>query len=1086
MPILSPVLDKPKPGPTSLIYLKSQYGTYLANTFRDIVEEQRVHQAKLAKEAPQQLIDPSASSYSHIIKLDDAVAKGESLFIYLKTEEELLTFKNTLLAKSPIGKSFYDDPKVKQTLNAAINLRRGRYLQSFFEIAQRRANGFQVPKKQAVFSKSVARSVDHAKLRAILRRLAITTVIERELLKASEDDYKREKNLRMKKIQDFFKNFAFKKAKFERRKIINCMKKKIPASDLYLFADAQPDNTDYGVLNPKAYFEINTSGVIEKTDEPERVSHLFKVYLLLTNEIYSKDVLPYYFSQELDLTPVPGYSSLTPTEFRVSNFSVQGISLFKQPFEYLLVYKVDSSSKEIVAIGHERIPTSKLMTLEITLKPVRSANRSGSYGKLVLSNAAFNVDSEGLSKPVSSMFAATNFSYLKKLYSLKYADPCLSRLLGTFGLKKQYTIIKNAILQSYLVEKALAENSRVSHDLFETEKFVKYLQRSIITYNSKVVNDAALSLQVLPPVSEMISTRGAIVHTKNYFLQLLTAVGFSLEKLNLPESPNDYLFFGRYQWHQCKDLESQREPLLKAMVTGMPRALYLHVWKSLGKVSLIRLLIKQIILARFGDKSTENSRDDYTFLVEQAKKVNLEEHQDFKRAFNMLRTSSTASRTKEQNTTLLVQLYLTLSTIMEEYEATYSEEDLAKSNENTYKGPLLAGLMLRKTSSIVYLADKLSSMYEDHKIQIVKLKDIDKDLHLKDYSPVDESDLFFLLVSICVVFLPEHFLMPLPNYPANSKAQLVYLDKLGLDLDHVFENRMFVSSSAIGDYKLAVLLAECVRKSDHTLYDKMTTLGFPFASFALEATENLFCELFNDVVLCKVWNLMFFEGSANFKRRGQQVMLSTLVCLVKRCKDLILDSQSSQEITWHLKNYGQLTFESSEFVSDLIKIQRELFVQHNEIQVVTWLEDIVSLDPRLETTLQKIKQQMSELFDSVAVCNYSYLRMVSEFARGLPPDQQLPCLQRAAKSLAGLLLEAEIHQNKVGAKTVQSLIMPLDDMEYTLTKKPQPQLLVVSITHFYAGSFLTTASSLTLKSTVSNQQVNFILDSVPFLNAAFA
>lgn len=1089
MPMLIPVLDKPKPGPNKTIFLKSPLNSYLAMTHADALHEEMANQVKLSKEAPQRKLDSKANSYPLLIRLDDSLAKGESLFIYLKSEDQLETLRNTLLSNSQLGTDYYGSKKPKDIIKTAVNLRNLRMAEAFLDTASRNYKGFQ---KEPQFQPSKVVSYEPAvpvkkklsifEMRSVLRRLALFMSFNREYLKVSEEEFKQNINNKMKFIQVFFKEFARKKTKFERKKIIDCMRNKTPASNLLLLPETQLDNADYGVIHPRAYFEISTDFSQESFRKQDPGSHLFKIYLLLTNEIYSKDVLPYYSSQELSLIPVPGYLSMHQTEFRVAGSEFQGVSLHRQAFRYLLAYKVDCRSQEIVAIGFEDMPAKKVLTVEINLKPVSGDFKGqGTLGKLVLCNETYPVDHESVRETISGLFASNNFSYLKKFYALKHDDPSLSRLLGIFGLKKQFAIIRKAILQSYLADKAMAEKASVSHDLYEWERFENFVEKSVVGFNRRILNDAALSLHTLPPVSEIISDRGAIVHTENLYQQLLATVGLGAEGMNSHASPREFLFFGRSQWHKCKDLESQREPLLKAMVTGMPKPLYLLVWKSLGKIHLMKLLIRQIISSRPGAPLPSNSQSILQYLQEQGKKINLESHIDCKRALDSMKTPLKLETNLTLRTESLVKSYLALSEIMEEYEPDFSNQE-TEGSAHLLKTNLLAGLVLRRTSNIVTLAHKLYHLYEDYKSDFEKLKQSFPGLTLKDYGQFEEGDVFYMLISICVVFLPEHFLSPLPNYPPENKNQLIALEKLGLDLDHVFESRIFVSSSAIGDYKLALLFAECVRKSDQVVFDRMINLGFPFATFCLEVTENLFCDIFNDELLCKIWNLIFFEGSANAKRRGQQALLSGLVCLVKCCKNLILESQSSQEIIWHLKTYGLLTFESTDFISNLVRIQRDLFVQQNEVQVVTWLEDIVNLNPRLETQLQKVKEELNRQLEPVASCNYSYLRLISEFSLGLPKEVKLAHLQRSAQEIAGLLLEAEVRLDRVSGRSVQALAAPIEDSEYILATKPQISAVSVSVAKFQAGAFLATASNLTLRSSVSNQKYLISLDQVPFVH----
>lgn len=74
------------------------------------------------------------------------------------------------------------------------------------------------------------------------------------------------------------------------------------------------------------------------------------------------------------------------------------------------------------------------------------------------------------------------------------------------------------------------------------------------------------------------------------------------------------------------------------------------------------------------------------------------------------------------------------------------------------------------------------------------------------------------------------------------------------------------------------------------IHAKMTNLGFPFLTFTLEAIESLFTGLLNRSKLFRIWNLVFFEGASNKNRRAQQIILSTLMALIKISEKSLLKS----------------------------------------------------------------------------------------------------------------------------------------------------------------------------------------------------
>ena len=1084
-----PVLQKPPAKAPAPAFVNAQFGLYRAVGTKDALLAQKDQLGKLTKESPQQILDQEqAEKALYVVKLDDCITKGESVFIYFKSEVDLETFRNTLLCKSDAGRDFCQSSRARNTLLAAINLRKGRFGSSLLETIEDKMKTWKKPapvrEPVTIKAQPEVRKPDINRLRSLIRKLAIWTAINNESLRVSEEEYRRQRNLQMKAVRDFFTAVTQKKARFERRKIIDCMKNKTPAADLLLFPGTQPDNADYGTLFPKVYYEFSHESIKEDSKIATEMMDLFKVYILLTNEIYTYDVLPFYSSQELSLTPIPSLSAMRHSEFKVTESELRGISLHQQPFSYIMAYKVNSRTEQIESVGYEEIPKQKTFVLEINLKALQPGQGPSklqtSVGKLVLCNDQIHPEPEMIEKPILSLFVAKNFAYLKKTFALLKADACMASTLSVFGLKKQYAVVKQGVLQSFLASKAIADHAAVAHDCLEWTKFESFVEQSLAAYNRRLLNEYPHSSQSLPPASETPAERGAIIYTDSLHHQLLNSIGLSQINLSSADSPKDYLFFGRYQWDKCKDLDSQREPFLKAIVSGMPQAMYLGVWKSLGKCHLMKVLIRQVIVSKPGAPLPSSSQAILFFLQDQGKKIEMSRFQDYRRVLETLKKSSSSSKAVEERTETLLRSYLALAAIMDEFvpEVANIQKEGPQSPSSQPQVHLLAGLTLRNTGNVVYIAHKIARLFEEQNKHKQRLAEACKDQNLKAPAPVEESDLFYLLISICVVFLPEHFLIPLPNYRPDNNAQIAALEKLGIELDHVFENRMFVSSSAVGDYKLAILLAECIRKTDSAVYDKLTNLGFPFAKFCLETTENLFYDLFNDSVLCKVWNLIFFEGSSRVKRRAQQVILSTLACLIKRCKALILDSQSAHEVVWHLKTIGGLAFDSSEFLADLIKIQKDIFVQNNEIQVVTWLEDMVSLDPRIETQLQKIKAEMHQQLDPVANCNYSYLRAISEFSTKQADDHRLQALQDAIQNITRLLFQMEVKTEQLEGKSLQAVCATLGDREYILCTKPQATSVCVTISHFAPGNFLAASTCIKIRSSVNNEQVAIDLGQV--------
>lgn len=1082
------------------------FENFIADSFKDLVDKQRTDIGKKElKENPQNTLDTKASNYTYIMALSQpGIKHPETQFIYFKNDAELITFKNTLIQSSTIGKSFIrqqssDDGVIRQ----ALSRNKGARAEAVFSAIEKTINEkrrlreretklvSQTPKQVApvsppkIESPLVKKQLNYKSAISFIRKLAIFQSVTNEQIIAMEEGFKEEENARYHKVQTFFKNYALKKARFERKKLVQCMKTKTVIKSSALFPQTQTDNTDYGIIYPRMYFDIHFTS----TGELQKISNsslgVFKLFILLTNEIYSSENVLYFSSDELDLASIPGYSVLRQSEFKVVGWKHHGIRLLNSDFKYLMVYKVNSESHNVEAIGYEEIPKKTTLAFEVSLKPCSYASDSqGTSGKLVFSNNHHIVTPEEVESKVSSSLSVKNFKYLSKLYSEKESDTSLSRTVGIYGLKSHFSTFRDSILRKYAFERYLSEKSSVIHDLIEWNIFERTVDKSIREYNRSLINDMAQSHHTLPLNSDAMVDKETIIYSSFQYEQL--ALSLNLPKSQqrgstspeLSSSSNDFIYFGRYQWHKCRDLHVEKDSTLKAMVTGVPTWMCLNVWKSLGKIELLRALVSQSVNNASGSPGA--SKPAYQYLLEKGKDVDLTNYQDCKKEIEDLKYMSNRSTSVVQRTTGLVRAYLALAEVLDEYTLESSIEQVPSSPSEIYRMPLLSGLTLRTFSKIVQIIERLAFYYEEYLANYDNYKkELDKNGHsnLLNHSRVIEEDLFYILIAISIVFLPEHFLIPLPNSASNKPLQLSALERLGLDLDNVFQNRMFISSSAIGDYKLAVLFAECIRKTNSSVFNKMANLGFPFTSFCFEATETLFCNLFNDSMLCKIWQLIFFEGSSNIKRRAQQAMLSILVALVNLCGSLILEAQSGDEILWQLTAVAQQLYDRSEFMIEVIKIRKQLFI-HNDLEVVAWIEDIVNLDPRLEVQLQTIKTAMHDQLDGVANSNYCYLKYLTTFASGLKDDKKAESLQKSAMSLYSIFNSFEVVSDIKGQNTVQSLILQMADMEYVLKEKPQANKLLVTVANFLEGNYIPNSSHFTITSTVNNDQIKIGLGPV--------
>jgi hypothetical protein len=403
----------------------------------EAIKEQKLSEKKIAADRPQDMIPDPGNGNHYLLRWRSK--DNETSFIFLKNNEQLETMKNTMLNKS--FSKFLENRSIEVIAlkDAVAEWSRNRKvlystigLKLMEDGVQKRLQAKKVaPPKSPV---APVKKVNVKEGIAFIRRIAISLSIMNEQIVALEEDYRDQERIKMKRLQTFFTQFARKKAAYERRKMINCMKLKIPMESTALIPQTQIDNMDYGTLFPNRYYEINFDLNDDDLTTGKRTTKQFSLFTLLTNEIYTPEIVQYFSSNEIQLAPVPRYSVLKQTEFKVINFQIDGIRLLNPAFKYIMAYTVNVDTQEVEACGHIELPASKIQTLEVNLNPVRTAaSQKGSWGTLLFINLDYLPSKADAERQVSSAFEVKNFKYLTKFYSELCNDPSLTRTMGIFG-----------------------------------------------------------------------------------------------------------------------------------------------------------------------------------------------------------------------------------------------------------------------------------------------------------------------------------------------------------------------------------------------------------------------------------------------------------------------------------------------------------------------------------------------------------------------------------------------------------------------------------------------------------------------------
>jgi hypothetical protein len=405
-----------------------------------------------------------------------------------------------------------------------------------------------------------------------------------------------------------------------------------------------------------------------------------------------------------------------------------------------------------------------------------------------------------------------------------------------------------------------------------------------------------------------------------------------------------FLFFDKNKWSSDKAFEKTYQYYQKAVVYGPPNYLYLPIWKSLGKTPLLKHLVRNIV-----ENQWKKGEDCYRALKEDGEKHlinNLSITSDLIDFFK----NNAVSHDTQAHMREVIQAYLSLSGLL---------EDITSEGEEKKKGLILDGFSLKCINGLVNIVKHLVDLYN------VSKTNASKDPRC---GSLQREDVFWVLFGIAMAFLPEHFLASVFYFEHTDRTVQFHsiMKKFGIKISKGLKHKAFVSDKQSGTLKLANILSNLVKKDSPDVYKKMTDLGFPFKIYCIESIESLFSSQFNKDCLYKIWNAVFFEGADNAKRRGQQILLSSILVLIKRSRYQILKAKSAGEIGWILHTTGAQSFDSSEFLAEIFQARSTHLVR----------EDSVSKGP-MEKILSAIGEKIHEDYAGLAKSNISYLNWLN-------------------------------------------------------------------------------------------------------------
>lgn len=971
--------------------------------------------------AHMQIIPPS-EGYKYVLRFAKTVGNDpkntEQICVFFKDEADVERFKNSMLFNSNLGSNFVKTPADKVgapcKLKDYIQRRKGLIAESVLETAfirQRnefnKANG---PKREVL---------PLARRRLILRKSILRRHIKEELNTTKTDDEKRkaaimrlyrnmatrgDENMKMYGYTTWVT--AMKDAR--QRELMNIKSQLIVVPKKYYNLGPQPRDPN----NLKTQVMENLIIVIAQSPKDE--------------DNVEADTYPDAQTIAVEKLALPYGADVIVTEYNL--VSMNGtIDLTKFVGYYLVAYTKDLVKRKVTAIGNVRISEKLEEVIRIDLANKNNISAVNNQ-KIPLGAVFFRrpgmkgaIDKDPL---FEELIHPENFGYLKKLQLGLLKDMGISSLSNPVGTGKRYENIRDFLAADVRLNKTL---SQYETDVFKNVEWRDY--ESIIKWlNGKAFE--AFSQSANPPV--------IVFNQRNYQTQMEKSQMSELLPIN--HSDEAFLFFSVENWTKFDMYAKNSHFTKKALMTGMPNYLYVPVWKSLGKAPLVKQIVVNILkyklpgfnpnasileqLAKAGASELNHNPNIERDLAE------LDSFFGFTTAtFNLIKSTLCA--------------YLKLSLIM---------EDISNDPEDARNVNLLKGFSLKVVVGLVNIVKHLVTLVTH--TQRFKGRD-------PRVNDVTDEDIFTLLLSIAFVFLPEHFMNPLLNFKISKGSQNYFdcLKRLGIPLEDYLKNKTFAGTSAIGGYKLSLLTAQMINKEIPSVYSKMTDLGFPFLTYSLTLTESLFTDFFHPDMLNKLWTMIFFEGSNQYKRRAQQILLSALVCNIKMARKEILDSRSAEEVRWHMRAWAYFNYETTQFLKDTLRIRKLYFVKDQDNSgFLGGLNRFFAGAKTLEEELQNIKDEISVDYDSVVAGNLALMTFIRQMVEALEKKGQAIDFLHLRRFVESLIVKTDSDDNKCKLHFTHEF----HQNEYPLNIKPTVQNVQISLASWDFGNFLPESTILTI------------------------
>ena len=791
------------------------------------------------------------------------------------------------------------------------------------------------------------------------------------------------------------------------------------------------------ILTPRKYYNLTFMGG-QLVDNNAHT--FFELHLVVSPKPFSDDELargsisdnPSVWLETIPL-PITASSSMT-TEYSIicSRGSLDLTSFFGS---YLTLYTRSTGEPGILGVGHKKIEKSEDAVLVVDIFKSKGGLEKDSDKKLI-GSVVFKIEHPKTPAPNHPAFYKLtdpkSFGEMKRLQTSMSKDYGLNNLEEDEGVARKFYKIRQNLAAEY--------NFQIQTVSYESNR---YRLNQWLNYEAQV--DTAIK-----HTANRIAANGTEIivgNSQDYVSIMSTLFKIQPWPQHIERGSKSFIFFSRDHWRDAKEFLNLKELTEKAQITGMPDYLYLPVWKSLGKVPLVSEIVFQICKAKFANFNHSASLLDQ---LGEAGKDELYHNPSIEKDLAAMDQEYFFPQGHHALIKKVICAFLHLSLLME-----------AVSEDTKLTGPILKGFSLKSVGGIVHIVRHLVGLRSASIVNAVK------DERCRT---VTEDDVFLVLLSISFFFMPEHFLNPLFNFEPDESCKIFYhnLKSFGVDYEKLQKQKLFITSSAVGSYKLSLILSDCIKKEARDIFDKMTEVGFPFLTFCLDLSESLFSEFLNQDTLSRLWNTLFFEGADKIKRRAQQIILSALIVIIKNCRKEILESSSSYQILWHLKARGEFSFESTQFMCDIFNTRNIYFVtkpQEGSIFTSAFTSAFVRPDLSVENDLKEIKEEINKDFQKIGYDNSKFLDFIVRQVKSIEASKKRVDIDNLNSFLEGLNVivdpNSKVDRLIFEDKTTRASCQ--------LTEKPRVSQVGFAISSYDTGNLSADSVVVTFKTNFSMQ-----------------